>query len=101
MVEQVVVPVTMGVGEAVAEAGCVLLRDGEDAVAALGAAGAADEVRAATLRGGGEGGGYDLDEVGHWVVQSEVAMCALPTMHEWSTRIEFPPLRCGMTNQSA
>ena len=50
-------------GEAVAEAGGVLLRDGEDADAALGAAGAADEVRAAAGGGGGEGGGYDLDEV--------------------------------------
>jgi hypothetical protein len=53
-------------GETVAEAGCVLLRDGEDSVAALGAAGTADEMRAATGCGGGEGGGYDLDQVsGH------------------------------------
>ena len=49
--------------EAFAEAGRVLLRDGEDADAALGAAGAADEVRAAAGSGGGEGGGYDLDQV--------------------------------------
>jgi hypothetical protein len=60
--------------EAFAEAGCVLLRDGEDSVAALGAAGAADEVRAAAVRGGGEGGGYDLDQVRHYVVQWEVAL---------------------------
>jgi hypothetical protein len=50
-------------GEAFAEAGGVLLRDGEDSDAALGAAGAADKVRTAALRGGGEGGGYDLDQV--------------------------------------
>jgi hypothetical protein len=50
-------------GEAFAEAGGVLLRDGEDSDAALGAAGAADEVLAAAGGGGGEGGGYDLDEV--------------------------------------
>ena len=35
------------VGEAVAEAGCVFVGDGEDSDAALGAAGAADEMRAA------------------------------------------------------
>jgi hypothetical protein len=44
----------VGLGEAVeafAEAGGVLVRDGEDADAALGAAGAADEVRAAAESG--------------------------------------------------
>ena len=52
--------------EAVAEAGRVLVRYGEDSVAALGAARAADEVRPAAGRDGGEGGGYDLDEVRQW-----------------------------------
>jgi hypothetical protein len=51
--------------ERFAEAGSVLLRDREDAVTALGAAGAAGEVLAAALGGGGEGGVYDLDEGGH------------------------------------
>jgi hypothetical protein len=51
--------------EAFAEAGSVLLRDGEDANAALCAAGAADEVRAAAESGGEEGGVDDLDEVRH------------------------------------
>jgi hypothetical protein len=49
--------------EAFAEAGCVLLRDGEDANTALRAAGAADEVRAASESGGGERAVDDLDEV--------------------------------------
>ena len=40
--------------------------DGEDSDAAVGAAGMADEVRAATVVGIGYGGVYDLDEgVGH------------------------------------
>ena len=34
----------------------------EDAVAALGAAGAADEMMTAALCGGDQGGVYDLDE---------------------------------------
>jgi len=50
-------------GEAFAEAGGVLLRDGEDSDTALGAAGTADEVLAATGCGGGEGRGYDLDQI--------------------------------------
>ena len=50
--------------EAGAEAGGVLVGDGEDAVAALGASGAADQLRAAAERGGGQGGVDDLDEVG-------------------------------------
>jgi len=55
--------------EADAEADRVLVRDGEDAVAALGASGAASQVRAAAEGGGGEGGVDDLDEVGHdWPV---------------------------------
>lgn len=41
------------------------MRDGEDAVAALAAAGAADEVWAAAQGGGGESGIDDLDEVRH------------------------------------
>ena len=49
-------------GEAFAEAGCVLVGDGEDADAALGAAGVADEVMAAALVGVGYCGVYDLDE---------------------------------------
>ena len=49
-------------GEAFAEAGCVFVGDGEDADAALGAAGFADEVLAAALVGVGYGGVYDLDE---------------------------------------
>ena len=56
--------------EAIAQAGCVLLRDGEDADAALGAAGAADEMLAAAGGGGGEGGGDELDEIGQcdWAI---------------------------------
>ena len=50
--------------EGFAETRCVLLGDGEDSVTALGAAGATDEVRAAALRGGEQGGVYDLDEGG-------------------------------------
>ena len=60
-------------GEAFAEAGCVLVGDGEDADAALGAAGAADEVVATAAVGVGYGGVYDLDEGGSW------------SSHVWST----------------
>jgi len=49
--------------EAVAETGCVLLGDGEDADAALGAAEAADEMLAAACGGGDEGGVDDLEEI--------------------------------------
>jgi hypothetical protein len=53
-------------GETVAEAVCVLLGDGEDADAALGAAGAADQVGAGTQDRRSQCGVYDLDEgVGH------------------------------------
>ncbi len=48
--------------KSVAETGGILLGDGKDSVAALGAARAADEVRAAALGGGGQGGIHDLDE---------------------------------------
>jgi len=51
--------------EAFAEAGAVLVGDGEDAVAALDAAGAAGQMRAAAEGGGGQRGVDDLDEVGH------------------------------------
>ena len=52
--------------EAFAEAGGVLVGYGEDADAALGAAGFADEVRAAAVVGVGYGCVYDLDEsIGH------------------------------------
>jgi hypothetical protein len=53
-------------GEAFTEAGCVLMGDGEDADAALRAAGAADEVMASALVGVGYCGVYDLDEGGHY-----------------------------------
>jgi hypothetical protein len=49
-------------GEGFAKVVRILLGDGEDAYAALGAAGTADKVRAAALGGGGESGVYDLDE---------------------------------------
>jgi hypothetical protein len=49
--------------EAFAETSCVLVGYGEDADAALGAAGVADEVVGAAVVGGGYGGVYDLDEV--------------------------------------
>jgi hypothetical protein len=52
-------------GETFAEAGCVLLGYREDADAALGAAGFADEVVAAALVGVGDCGVYDLDEGRH------------------------------------
>jgi hypothetical protein len=52
-------------GEAFAEAGCVLVGDREDADAALGAAGFADEVVSATLVCVGNCGVYDLDEGCH------------------------------------
>ena len=48
-------------GESCAEAGCVFVGDGEDADAALGAAGVADEVMASATVGVGYGGVYDLD----------------------------------------
>ena len=48
--------------EAFAEAVGVLVANGEDADAALGASGFADEVMAAALVGVGDGGVYDLDE---------------------------------------
>jgi len=48
-------------GEGFAEAEGVLLGDGEDADAALGAAGVADEVMASALVGVGHCGVYDLD----------------------------------------
>jgi hypothetical protein len=51
--------------EAFAEAGGVLVGYGEDAYAALRAAGVADEVCAAAAVGIGYGGVYDLNEVGH------------------------------------
>jgi hypothetical protein len=50
-------------GEAFAEAGCVLMGDGEDSDAALGAAWVADEVRASALVCVGYGGIYDSDEI--------------------------------------
>ena len=49
-------------GEGCAEAEGVLLRDGEDSDAALGAAWMADEVMASAVVGVGYGGIYDLDE---------------------------------------
>jgi hypothetical protein len=52
-------------GEAFAEAGCVLVGDGEDANAALRAAGFADEMCAAAAVGVGYGTVYDLDEGRH------------------------------------
>jgi hypothetical protein len=50
-------------GEAFAKTGSVLVGDGEDSDAALGAAGFADEVWAAAVVGVGYGGVYDLDEI--------------------------------------
>ena len=49
--------------ESIAQAGGVLLRNGEDADAALRATRTADQVRAAAESGGGESGVDDLDEV--------------------------------------
>ena len=58
------VGVGLGEGsEAFAEACGVFVRDGENSDAALGAAGAADEVRAAAKSGGGESSGDNLDQV--------------------------------------
>jgi hypothetical protein len=48
--------------EAFAETGCVLLGYGEDADAALGASGFADEVVAAAVVGVGDCCVYDLDQ---------------------------------------
>jgi hypothetical protein len=54
-------------GEAFAETGGVFVGNGKDSDAALGAAGAADEVRAAAAVGVGYGCVYDLDEgLRHW-----------------------------------
>lgn len=50
-----------------AEAGCVLLGDREDAMAALRATGVADEMGATTLCGRDQGCVYDLDEVPSWL----------------------------------
>jgi len=47
--------------------------DGEDAGAALGAAGPADEERPAAKGGGSQGGVNDLDEVGHEVSRCQVS----------------------------
>jgi hypothetical protein len=58
--------------EAGAEAGCVLVRDGEDSDAALGAARAADEVLAAAGGGVGKGRVDDLDEVGGHLAAPEL-----------------------------
>jgi hypothetical protein len=52
-------------GEAFAEARCILVGNGKDSDAALGAAGFADEVVAASVVGVGYGSVYDLDQVGH------------------------------------
>jgi hypothetical protein len=53
-------------GEAFAEARCILVGNGEDSDAALGAAGFTDEVRATAAIGVGNSGIYDLDEgLGH------------------------------------
>ncbi len=49
--------------EASAEACAVFVGDGEDADAALGAAGMADEVGASAAVGVGYGGVYDLEEI--------------------------------------
>ena len=49
-------------GEAFAQTGCVFVSDREDADAALGAAGMADEVRASALVGVGYCCVYDLDQ---------------------------------------
>ena len=57
--------------EALAETRGVLLGDGEDADAALGAAGAAEEVMASAAVGIGCGGVDDLDEVGHAAYTAE------------------------------
>ena len=52
--------------EAFAETGCVLMGDGENTDAALGAARLADEVLAAAVVGVGYGGVNDLDKgLGH------------------------------------
>lgn len=53
--------------EAGAQAACILMRDGENAMAALGAAGTAGQVRAAADGGGGEGCVDDLNEVRQFV----------------------------------
>ena len=50
-------------GEAFSEACCVLVGDGEDSDAALGAAGMADEVVTAASIGVGNCGVYDLEKV--------------------------------------
>ena len=50
--------------------------DGEDADAALGAAGAADEVMAAAAVGVGYCGVYDLDEGEHGMVSGRFALVA-------------------------
>jgi hypothetical protein len=53
--------------------------DGEDADAALGTAGVADEVRAAAVVGVGYGGVYDLDEgLRHYASVEDVALCVMP-----------------------
>ena len=66
-----------------AEAGCVFVGDGEDADAALRAAGFADEMVSAAMVGVGYGGVYDLDEsIGHceriWAIASDYEPSALP-----------------------
>ena len=63
--------------ESFAETSSVFVGDGEDADAALGAAGFADEVLAAALVGVGYGGVYDLDEgLRHGVGDGARWLCA-------------------------
>jgi hypothetical protein len=79
-------------GKTFAEAGGIFMRDGEDSDAALGAAGAADEMRAAAAVGVGYCGIDDLDEGlrhGNDVEGSRVARCPHLRIEIWGTQRSF------------
>jgi hypothetical protein len=78
--------------ETFAEARCIFMGDGEDTDAALGAAGAADEMRAAAAVGVGYCGIDDLDEGlrhGNDVEGSRVARCPHLRIEIWGTQRAF------------
>jgi hypothetical protein len=77
-------------GKAFTEAGCVFVGDGEDADAALGAAGVADEMISTPTVGVGYGCVYDLDErLRHLVFVEGFALlreCPHLRIEIWGTR---------------
>jgi hypothetical protein len=60
--------------ESVTEALGILLRDGEDAVAALSASGPAGEMKPAAVNGRGQGGVHDLDKGWRHVLRRSIRL---------------------------